>query len=464
MSAPLLRFAFCLFAACLAAAEPTPTPPPRPFTFAFDNVSIIDVVRGQVVGPRTVRIADGRITAIEASSSRSDAPPDPLRIDGTGCFLIPGLVDLHVHLFNHATRRPANDWTFPLFVANGVTAVREMSTQPEGLAIVRQWRERQADGQLIAPRIVATSGVVRADSPEAARLEVRRMQAAGLDFIKVFSQYREPIWRAIVDEARTLRMPTAGHTPYGFGAVETARNGQRSSEHLTQIFEGCVAHQAALLEERGGLVGEKLVAVLQRQEMPMMAAFDPKVAAQLASDLAKTGQVQVPTLVLMAREARGPASEWNADARWRLLRVDEQARWDRILREPLPPGEAELAQRRWETARRVVPILHAGGVRVLAGTDAPMPLVYPGYSLHDELALLVECGLSPADALRAATLWPAEFLGLRAQYGSVEVGLRADLVLLKANPLTDIQHTRRIHGVMLEGRWLDRTALDGLLK
>ena len=128
------------------------------------------------------------------------------------------------------------------------------------------------------------------------------------------------------------------------------------------------------------------------------------------------------------------------------------------------PEDTKLAARRWEVSRQIVKTLHAAGVRILAGTDAPMPLVYPGFALHKELELLVEAGLSPADALRAATIWPAEFFGLSDSSGSIAVGKRADLLLLDANPLSRISHTQRIRAVVLDGRLLQRADLDALLK
>jgi imidazolonepropionase-like amidohydrolase len=150
------------------------------------------------------------------------------------------------------------------------------------------------------------------------------------------------------------------------------------------------------------------------------------------------------------------------DPRWRHLRPDEQTRWEHYL-EQEPALDKKLAAQRWDVSRRIVKALHAAGAPILAGTDAPMPLVYPGFSLHKELELLVESGLSPAEALRAATLGPAEFLGLSESTGSIAVGKRADLVLLDANPLRQIGNTQRIRAVVLNGRLWRRTDLDALL-
>ena len=144
----------------------------------------------------------------------------------------------------------------------------------------------------------------------------------------------------------------------------------------------------------------------------------------------------------------------------RFYALDEQKRWERILTTQSRANE-KLADRRLDVSLRIVKTLQAGGVRILAGTDAPMPLIYPGFALHKELELLVEAGLSPLDALRSATIWPAEFLGISDTCGSIAVGKRADLVLLDANPLEHITHTQRIRAVVLAGRLLDKADARG---
>jgi imidazolonepropionase-like amidohydrolase len=217
-----------------------------------------------------------------------------------------------------------------------------------------------------------------------------------------------------------------------------------------------------VLAERHELAGDALTARGDAEESRVLAAYDQPTCDHLAAALAPSGQAQVPTLILPYAESK-PADRAPADdARWRYLRADEQARWLRIA-ETLKPEERAVAARRWPVARKIVATLHGAGAVLLAGTDTPMPGVYPGFSLHEELALLVESGLSPMDALRAATSAPASFLGIADSSGSVSVGKRADLVVLDANPLTDIHNTARIRAVVLDGRLLTRAKLDELL-
>ena len=441
----------------MAAAEAA-APPKQ--TIAITDVTVIDVRQDRVSRPRTVIVDDGRITAIGGSDL---IPEGAQRVDGRGRFLIPGLVDMHVHLFNLSSHRPPNDWTFPLYVANGVTALREMRGDAASIAQVVRWRKAFEEGELIAPRILAAGIAVNGKSPDDAAREVDAAAAAGADFIKVFSEVPESHWRAIVEAARKRWLPVVGHAPAGMSLLVAADGGQRSDEHLMQAYEACSSIEAQLLAERHGLGGEALVARRDAQEPQALAAFDRDICWRVSKALTASGQAQVPTLVLAdedALAARGPPS---ADPRWRYLRADEHARWEQFLA-GYTAQDAVLAKQRWPVARKIVSAMHQAHVPIMTGTDAPMPGVYPGFSLHEEMSMLVDSGLTPSDALRSATLVPAKFLGIAGAAGTVEVGMRGDLVLLDADPTKDIRNTRLINAVLFDGRLLRRTDLDALLE
>jgi imidazolonepropionase-like amidohydrolase len=435
---------------------------PKCPSVAIESVAVVDVVRGEILSPRTVLIVDGRITAIGEPAAIT-IPTAAVTMDGRGRYLMPGLVDMHVHLFNNASRRPPNEWAFPLFVGNGVTGVREMRTEPGQMPVVAVWRFKVARGEIVAPRVLAAGAPAGGGTVDVSRQMVRDAKKMGTDFIKIFSEVREPQWRAILAEARALGMPVCGHIPAEVGLLEAATAGQRSNEHLTQVYEACSAREKEWLDARKRIKDTELAKVRETQERAVLESFDQSVCDRTAAALAKTAQVQVPTLVLYYFEARGAPPNFRDDSRRRYLRVDEQARWERIFKEEYPSAGDKLAARRWEVSRQIVKTLHAAGVRILAGTDAPMPQVYPGFALHKELELLVEAGLSPADALRAATIWTAEFLGMSDSTGSIAAGKRADLLLLDGNPLSDISQTQRIRAVVLDGRLLLRADLDRLL-
>lgn len=455
------RLAICLVTASIWTAAQA-GPPPRHGAVAITDVAIVDVEHGRTIGPRTVLIDSNRIVAISAPHE-ARIPADAARVDGHGKFLIPGLVDMHVHLFNKASHRPPNDWSLPLYVAQGVTAVREMNTDAAGIETIRRWRREADDGERIAPHVLAAGIAVFGASPDAAARDTNAAIDAGADFIKVFSEVPASHWRAILEVARRRAEPVAGHVPAGVPLREAAAAGQRSGEHLMQAYEACSSIEKQLLAERRDLGGEALVALRDAQEARALAAFDPRACTRIGRILAKTTQVQVPTLVLPHMEANRANTAPDTDPRWRYLRADERARWRRGLADLDAHADTQAGQR-WLVSRRIVSAFHRAGVTILAGTDAPMLYVYPGFALHEELALLVESGLTPSEALNSATLAPAKFFGLDATSGSVAVGKAADLVLLDADPLLDIGNTRRIDAVLLGGRLLRRADLDALLE
>ncbi|MEO5721945.1 MAG: amidohydrolase family protein [Chthoniobacterales bacterium] len=435
-------------------------------TIAIEEVTVVDVIGGKIDGPQTILIVDGRIAAI-GKPGEIELPPETVRLAGRERYLIPGLVDMHVHLFNNATRRPPNEWAFPLFIANGVTAVREMAIEPAQMAVVNGWRSKVERGELVAPRVLAAGAVARAETATSVREQVHASKAAGVDFMKVFSDMQKRVWRMLLAEASAARLPVCGHIPGQVRLLEAAASGQRSNEHLTQVYEACSAAEEKFLSARQRMEGTKSAAIVQTQEREVLESFDQLACERVAAALARTDQVQVPTLVLSYFEAKYiEANEaWakvRDDKRWPYLRADEQARWQRLLTERTD-ADKTLALRRWEVSRQIVQTLNTAGVRILAGTDAPMPLVYPGFALHQELELLVRAGMSTADALRSATIWPVEFLGQADQSGTIAIGKRADLVLLDENPLTAIENTQRVRAVILDGRVRERSALDLLL-
>jgi imidazolonepropionase-like amidohydrolase len=435
------------------------SPPERP-VIAITDVTVIDVEHGRSVGPRTVLVDAGRIATV-AVAADIRVPAGAQRVDGRGKFLIPGLVDMHVHLFNGYSKRPPNEWTFPLFVANGVTAVREMNAGTDDMAVVRQWRTRIEAGELIAPRILGLGIAANGRNAAEAKARVDAAADAGADFIKIFSEVPNAQWRAILDEARARALPVAGHVPAGVTLLAAAKAGQRTDEHLMQAYEACSTKEASLIAERAVADGEALAALRDAEEVRVLSAFDAQTCVRVARALRATGQVQVPTLVLAHAEATHAAVTLGDDPRWRYLRSDERVRWERIA--GTPSNDDGLADRRWTVTREIASIFHRAGVPMLAGTDTPMPGIYPGYSLQEEIALLVEAGFTPREALRAATLAPAEFLGIAVDSGSIAPGKRADLVLLDADPIRDIHALRRIDAVVVDGRLLRRADLGALL-
>jgi len=452
----------CIVALLACAASARAVQSPARQAVAITDVTVIDVERGSSMGPRTVLVDEGRIVSIDAPQD-AHIPASAQRVDGHGRFLIPGLVDMHVHLFNLSSHRPPNVWSFPLYVANGITGVREMRGDAASMVLVNRWRKALDDGDLVAPRILAAGIAVHGSSPDDAAHQVDAAADAGADFIKVFSDVPASNWRAILAAAHARSLPVVGHVPAGVPLLVAAVAGQRSNEHLMQAYEACSSIEAQLLKERRDLDGDALTDRRDAQEARTLNAFDPSICRGIARSLVATGQVQVPTVVLADEDSLGKSGSPGTDPRWLFLRADERARWKGFLA-GYTAQDAALAKRRWPIARQIVSFMHQAGVPIMAGTDSPMPGVYPGFALHEEMELLVESGLTPREALYSATLEPAKFLGIADTSGSLAVGKRADLVLLEADPTRDIHNARRINAVLLDGRLLRRADLDALLK
>lgn len=433
------------------------------------HVTVIDATGSPAKADMTVVIKGKLITALgKADSFR--IPDEAQVVDATGKFLIPGLWDMHVHIFNNVSKRPPNAWYFPLFIANGVTSVREMSTKTEGMNQVLEWRRQLTEGTLIAPRIAAVGTVVDGQpptwpntdtvtSPEEARRMVRKIKEARVDFVKTYSNLSRGAYFAIVDEARKQNIPFAGHVPFAIGADEASNAGQRSMEHLNQILETCSSKKQELLRvpaKDWTIVYDKL----------MLDTYDQSKCRKLFSLLTEKHTYQVPTLVQKQMYYfSGNLKYFTESPRLKYVPVEEQDRWNPYIarQRNLSKDEKALKKKIWQTYLTLVGAMRHAGVDFMTGTDLGNEYIYPGFSVHDELELLVEAGLSPMEALQTATRNPAKFLGVLDRFGTVEKGKSADLVLLDANPLEKISNTQSIYAVVLNGRLLPKESLQKML-
>jgi len=364
-------------------------------------------------------------------------------------------------------------WTglLDLALANGVTGVRDMNSAPYVLA----WRDEIRAGKRLGPRIVACGkrldgrlngqppGRVSADTPAEGRELVRVRKREGADLIKVYSGLSPEVYRAVVEEAKAQGLPVAGHCPERVSAFDASRLGQRSIEHLTGVAVSCSRAEAALRKEMSaafaGEHGYDIDATFPVIAAAMATPDEEKQAALFAA-FKKNRTWQVPTLVV---QRPLPTPKAAPDPRLKYMHWAVAQLWERIRAND---KHGKFRESSSVYARATVRAMHKAGVPLLAGTDAGGATnvhVFPGFSLADELELLVGCGLTPAEALRTATLNPALYLGEEATAGTVTAGKRADLVLLDADPLAAIGNVRRIAGVMAHGRWLPRAELDKML-
>ena len=442
---------------------------------AFVHVTVIDGTGAAARPDQTVVTSGDRITAVGPSITVR-IPPGARVTDATGRFVIPGLWDAHIH-----TRYEGIDH-FRLLIANGITSTRNMSAPWDYLPEILAAREQIAKGERIGPRLLtagpvldgpggrrATSAVV--NNADEAGQAVRRVKREGADFVKVYDLLSRDSFFAIAAEARTQALPVAGLLPYAVNAKEASDAGLRSIEHMDGILwasstrEDEIRSMSQESQPNSGspTTGSRSSPASSR---PVSAAFlrDSFSAAKLgavADRLKKNQTVVVPTLsnYWSRFENRSEHSVVAASDRLRYVPAAYADFWKGL---GAPPRGDEEARVLFEQSLVAVRELHAAGVAILPGTDVGVPFQVPGFSLHDELSLLVKAGLSEMEALETATRHPARAFNLTDQ-GTVERGMRADLVLLDANPLEHIENTRRIRAVVANGRLLERHELDAML-
>jgi imidazolonepropionase-like amidohydrolase len=435
---------------------------------AITGVTVIDTTGGAPRPGMTVVIEGERIAAL--GPSRDTPVPEKARVvHGAGKFLIPGLWDMHVHWQDAPY--------LPLFIATGVTGMRVMWGQPRHL----DWRKQIAAGELIGPRLVIAGSIVDGPKPfwqdsiaagtvEQGRSAVRQTKAEGYDFVKVYSSVPRPVFFAIADEARKQGIRFAGHVPGGMRVHEAADAGQHSMEHLQGLLLAVSAVEEELRGEFAAVAklpaGAERAARNRRISERALETYDARRAAQLFEGLKANGTWQVPTFTVLHSNAFLHQLDKAGDSRLRYMPA-----WVRTLWKPAndfrfrdqSAEDFELGKRFFQRRLEFVGEMHRAGVGILAGSDALNPYCFPGFSLHDELGWLVKAGLSPMAALQTATRNPALYLERGKDFGSVEPGKIADLVLLDADPTRDIGNTRKIAAVIHGGKLFSREALDHML-
>lgn len=452
----------------------TPQNPTVSSALVLTHVTVVDVTADQPIRAlkfdQAVVVTENRITAI-GQTGNVKVPPGAQVVDGGGRFLIPGLWDMHVHSLVEG--RP--DYFFPMFIANGVTGVRDMGSSLT-FEQINQIRSDINSGKIVGPRYGAVAGRIldgpgtqvnvgtAVTDPEEARQIVRTFKQSGADFIKVYDRISRDVYLAIIDEAKKQKIPVAGHVPFELTAAQVSELRQKSIEHATDIFISANANEKELrddLKEQAKSV--ELNAPRMRVELKAVASYDEKKARSLFTRFATNETWQCPTLVVRRPSTHVNNDRLKADPRLKYIPQAIRRNWDEVFTQRFTVGRVEQRTLRFHTTLLAVGAMQRANVPILAGTDILNPYVYPGFSLHDELALLVEAGLTPMQALRAATYNPARFLGMSDSVGTIEKGKLADFVLLDANPLDDIRHTQRIRAVVANGRYFPYESLQAML-
>ena len=449
---------------------------PKPLTIT--HVTVIDATGAPPKPDMTVVIAGDRIVALDNSAKL--IPTDAQVIDATGKFLIPGLWDMHFHLddpemWPTRVSREDKEMIFPLLIANGVTGVRDMAGSLEQL---QQWKQKIALGQVLGPRIVAAGpfvdgpwarwpGSLSVASETEARTAVRALRRRGADFIKVYSGLPRPAFFALADEAKKLGMDFVGHAQDLVSAAEVSDAGQRSMEHLDGIMLACSSEEEAFRKEiaRGYEERSETIDPLVRGNPRVLKTYSQEKCAALYARFVRNGTWQVPTLYNEWRHANSTDSVLTKDARIRYYPLPFREYWKGVsIRDEKRPERLARLKGYYEWLFKLVRDMHRAGVGILAGSDfGAQEYSFAGFSLHDELKVFVQAGMTPMEALQTATLQAARFLAMTDAFGTVEAGKIADLVLLDANPLDDIGNTRKIDAVVVNGRLFTKSELQQML-
>lgn len=454
--------------AALVTRPAAATPRPTHGGTAFTNVTVIDPATSRVIENTTVTVVGDRITDVGGR-----VPAGVAIVDLRGRFLIPGLADMHAHA-------QAEGIDTGLYIANGVTTVREMAGSP----LARDWRTRIEAGTLLGPRFTIGSrivdglpsiwnpewlDVVQIGDPAAARAAVRTELSRGADFIKVYSRVPRDAYRALAAESHRQGIPFAGHCPDAVSVEEAADLGQSSVEHLfwtpfeTSSRETEIRRAIQRIRlELGDYAG--WFKAIHPLEWLAAHTYHRGKAKHLYAKLSRRRVRQVPTLAMhkgldFARTVNmdDPRNKYLPPA---AVASQTLALQELYLKDRDPSEDAEWAAM-FEYRLNTVKQLHEAGVPLMTGTDTGTVAVWPGFSVHDELALFVAAGIPAMAALRASTSEPAAFLG--AKTGRITPGHQADLAILDANPLQDIKNTQRLSGVVVRGRYLDAAARAQLL-
>lgn len=408
-------------------------------TVVFENVNVIPMDRERVLERQTVVVRDGRIADIGPAST-AKVPAGATRVDGAGKYLMPGLAEMHGHLTANYLPDAAKADVLFLYVANGVTTVRAMLGNPEAITT----REAIAAGKLLGPKLYvagpALNGKVAPTPEDGARL-VREQKAAGYDLLKILGGMPPAVYESIMKTAHALKIDVAGHVPAEVGVRGALAARQRSIDHLDQYIPALQLTPDTTRDEEDRRIAE--IAQLTAKSGVW------NVATMYLWDLfhnAETGEALRARLTETRYLPKTMIDEWTKSKNGRLRPPNDT-----------PSGVGGFGQtglRVMELRRKIFRALKAANAPIALGTDSPQMFSVPGFSTHRELKLMVdEVGYTPYEALESGTLKVAQYFGTTAESGTVGPGKRADLILLNANPLSNIAATENRAGVMVNGRW-----------
>lgn len=404
-------------------------------TVVFRDVNVVAMTSPKVAEKQTVVVKDGKIDAILASSAK--LPEGATVVDGSGKYLMPGLAEMHGHIPPPNAPNGLLQDVLTMYLANGVTTVRGMLGH-DGQLNLRDWQKK---GELVSPNLYlagpAFNGQV-VKTPQEAIDRVKLQKKEGWDLLKVHEGLSLATYDALAKTAKTEGMRFAGHVPDDVGLLHALAMGQETIDHMDGYVEFV-----------GGDKGP----------------VDEKKLAEIVKKSKAAGVWVVPTSALWKVVYNGiPLATLEAYPELKYLPPQASESWVKMYTDRASKIDPAVTKNVLTARTRILEALHKGGVKILMGTDAPQQFSIPGFSLHRELLVMRESGLTPYEILKTGTVNPGQYFAKQDNFGTIETGKRADLVLLNANPLENVENVDRIEGVMVRGRWYSRKDLDEKLK
>ncbi len=449
----------------------------------IQNITTIDPTDGQKEN-QTVIIKDGKIQKIAPTAELKLSPANQI-IDGSGKYLIPGLWDSHVHFAYIEALAPS---MFDMFLTYGITGVRDTGGE---ISFVRQWKDAALANPTGAPRVMIAGPLldgmpnvydggdpghpplsVGSGSVEAVAALIGKLDSIGVDFLKGYEMLTPEQFTMVMKIAKEKGYKVTGHVPLSMDVTSASNAGLNSMEHMRNLELSCASNADELLKQRKAMLtngknktgGELRSSIHTAQRETAVKNYDEKKADEIIQTLLRNQTWQIPTLALNTGQTRNPYGQPEWQESFELLPDTIRDEWkgelDGVRNIEVPPFRQQYTQWMLNMAGK----LHKAGVPMMAGTDTPIGFLTPGLSLHEELIVLVESGLTPAEALKAATLNPARYFNMESELGSIKETMWADLVILTANPLENIKNTQRIDAVVKQGKYYDQQALTEIRK
>ncbi len=440
------------------------------------NVNVVDIVTGKIIASRDVVIADNKITDI-LPHGESKVESKTI-IDGTNKYLIPGLWDMHIHMMREEWYKSQ----MPLLRANGITGFREMWGDLKIATNVQSQIQKDSlpyfrfisSGHILDGKIPFWDNSISVATADTAVLIVDSLIKNKADFIKVYSYLEPDVFFAIAKRCKEKNIPFAGHVPNKVWLTSASDAGMASMEHLYGFLtEACSYADSAMTLRKQWVNAYEENNKEERKRLGLLLNslvlnnFSSEKLKLIAKKLKKNNTYIVPTLVTLRGQYFSNDTIFTTDSRLKYMSKETLAYWKETTESDIKKNsflDWENMRKRWQVEQQIMKILIAEGVTMMAGTDSDNPYAFPGFSLHDELALYVDFGMSPAGALQSATIIPARFLKQSDSLGSIEKGKLADLVLLDANPLENIKNTTKVNTVIANGKLYGKSYVDSVLK